>query len=172
MTSLPTPDAPSFVLGWREWVSLPQLNIRKLRAKIDTGARSAALHALTIEPFEHGGKPWVRFSLPVARTDPDKLHWCSAPLLDQRIVTDSGGRAEERYTIASTLCIGTRCWPVAITLTNREQMRYRLLLGRNALPIDAQIFPQNIYLQGQPDYDRQKYPKISMKPTSLKKKTP
>lgn len=148
----------SFIVGWREWAALPHLNIRRLRVKVDTGATSAALHALHIEPFEHGGKHWLRFALQVSRNLPEKLHWCEAPLVDQRVVTDSGGRAEERYTIASSICIGNQNWPLAITLTNRATMRFRMLLGRNALPPNALVQPHHSYLQGYPEFDRSQFP--------------
>jgi len=144
-------DGVSF--GWREWAALPQLRIRRLRTKVDTGARTSALHAFAIEPFEHLGKPWVRFGMHVSRKAPQNVHWCEAPVLDQRVVTDSGGHTEERYTIASTIVMGSKQWPIAITLTNRDTMRFRMLLGRNALPGDAHIFPHHSYLMGLPDYD-------------------
>lgn len=139
--------------GWREWAALPQLRIRRLRTKVDTGAKTSALHAFEIVPFEHAGKPWLRFGLHLSRKEPQKVHWCEAPVLDKRVVTDSGGHTEERYTIASTLVMGDKQWPIAITLTNRDSMRFRMLLGRDAMPIDAQVYPHHSYLMGMPDYD-------------------
>lgn len=139
--------------GWREWVALPQLRIRRLRTKVDTGAKTSALHAFEIAPFERAGKPWVRFGLHVSRQTPPIVHWCEAPVLDQRWVTDSGGHTEERYTIASTVVMGRQQWPIAITLTNRHHMRFRMLLGRDAMPLDARVFPHHSFLMGMPEYD-------------------
>ncbi len=146
-------ESPGKAFGWREWAALPNLRIKRLRAKVDTGARTSALHAFSVLPFEKNGKPWVRFGLHLSRQAPMKEHWCEAPVLDRRVVTDSGGHSEERYVIASTVCVGTLCWPIAITLTNRDAMRYRMLIGRSALPGNTVIHPYASWLQGQPVYD-------------------
>ena len=157
MTAELPPTAPPLYFGWREWAALPQLRIKRLRVKIDTGARTSALHAFEVLPFERNGQPWVRFGLHLSRKQGELAHWCEAPMLDRRIVTDSGGHAEERYVIASTIVFGNRHWPLAITLTNRDAMRYRMLIGRSGLPLDAHVRPHHSWLQGQPVYDKQAF---------------
>lgn len=151
----PTGNTPYF--GWREWAALPQLRIKRLRVKIDTGARTSALHAFEVLPFERNGQPWVRFGLHLSRKEGELAHWCEAPMLDRRIVTDSGGHTEDRYVIASTIVFGSIHWPLAITLTNRDTMRYRMLVGRSGLPVEAQVRPHHSWLQGQPVYDKQAF---------------
>lgn len=126
-------QATPLTLGWREWAYLPQLHLEPIRAKVDTGAKTCALHAFYIEPFVNDGRAWVRFGMhPIARRKDVVVH-CQAPLADRRQVTDSGGHRERRYVIETELQLGGRRFDAEITLTDRETMRYRMLLGRNAL---------------------------------------
>ncbi len=120
-------------IGWREWLALPDLGVGAIKAKIDTGARTSALHTHKIEPYRLGGAPWVRFWLhPLQkRNTPDLI--CNAEIIDQRRVSDSGGHQEQRLVIATQVEIGGHCWPIEITLTNRETMLFRMLLGRTAM---------------------------------------
>ena len=124
-------------VGWREWVALPNFLTKPLRAKIDSGATTCALHAFYVEPFSIDNAAWVRFGIhPNIRRDNaahnEAVH-CEAPLLDQRNVRDSSGRSEQRCVIATMLRIGDNEFPVEVTLANREPLRYRMLIGRNAL---------------------------------------
>lgn len=120
-------------VGWREWVALPALGIQTIKAKVDTGARTSALHAFQVTAFERDGQPWVRFSIHPMQNDTDTVVECEAPVKDRRMVSDSGGHREERYVIETELMIGNDVRRVEITLTDRESMIFRMLIGRTAM---------------------------------------
>jgi len=120
-------------LGWREWLSLPDLGIVKLLAKVDTGAKTCALHSFYVDPFEKDGEPWLRFGLHPFRKSTKKVIHCTARQKDYREVRDSGGNVEKRHVIETNIVLGTQVFSCEMTLTNRDSMRYRFLLGRNAL---------------------------------------
>jgi hypothetical protein len=121
------------IIGWREWISLPQLGIEQIKAKIDTGARSSALHAYEIETFERQDKPMLRFKIhPQQRNDAFVIE-AEAELLDQREVRNSGGQSERRYVIQTEVTLNHQSWPIELTLTNRDSMGFRMLLGREAV---------------------------------------
>jgi len=121
------------VIGWREWIALPEFGIERIKAKIDTGARTSALHAFRVTPFERDGVAFVRFFVhPVQRRRHPEIA-CEAQLLEKRAVTSSNGQKEHRYVIKTILQMGARTWPFELTLTNRDEMSFRLLLGREAL---------------------------------------
>ena len=112
---------------------MPQLELPLIRAKVDTGARTSALHAFSVDAFTKGGAPWVNFKLHPLHKDRKLLIECEAPVIDRRLVTDSGGRSERRLVIATLAQIGEVSRTIEITLTNREKMAYRMLLGRQAI---------------------------------------
>lgn len=121
------------IIGWREWASLPGLGIDRIKAKIDTGARTSALHAFSLKPFMEGGKKRIQFTIHPFQHNTELMVTCAADIVDKRLVTDSGGHEEERYVIETTITIAGQTWPIEITLTERENMLFRMLLGRSAL---------------------------------------
>lgn len=121
------------VVGWREWVGLPQLGIDHIKAKMDSGAKTCALHAYYVTQFERDGKPWVRFGMHPLQRDSLTCIECEMPIKDVRVVTDSGGHREERVVIETLVKAGDYEQLVEITLTDRENMRFRMLIGRNFL---------------------------------------
>lgn len=122
-----------FSLGWEEWLGLPGLGLPALKAKVDSGARTSALHAFNIEPFGSADNRRVRFGIHPVPEKPEIEVYCSARIVDRREVTSSNGETEMRYVIETPVRFGDREWPVQITLTDRGSMAYRMLLGRQAL---------------------------------------
>lgn len=141
-------SSPETVIGWREWVALPELGLPAIKAKIDTGARTSALHAFYVEPFRRRGKELVRFGIhPLQRRESIVVH-CKAAVADRRRVSDSGGHHEMRFVIETSIAVADETWPIEITLTNRDTMMFRMLLGRTAMAKHVVIDPARSYLSG------------------------
>lgn len=123
----------SKIIGWREWVSMPDLGLVAIKAKLDTGAKTSSLHAFDISLEKKGVKTYVNFKVHPIQGDFTVVIACRAPLVDIRSVTDSGGHKEDRYVIRTTLILGSIKRKIELTLSNRETMKFRMLIGRGAL---------------------------------------
>ncbi|MGI3129623.1 ATP-dependent zinc protease family protein [Halopseudomonas pachastrellae] len=142
------------VIGLREWVALPDLGISQMIAKIDSGAKTSALHASNICTFERDGQDWVRFDAHVGSRSKQKTRTCEAQLIDLKRIKSSNGQLQERFVIRTPLVLGDRSWLVDFTLTCRKAMRYRMLLGCTAMQ-DAQLVinPGLRFVQDKPQTD-------------------
>lgn len=135
------------IIGWREWLMLPDLEITQIKAKIDTGARSSALHVSNIEYFQRGEVDWVRFTAHPHQDDLTHTVIAEASLLEIRSVKNSGGQEESRPVIQTTVALGHQRWQVEMTLTSRDQMGFRMLLGREAVRDRFLVHAGQSYLQ-------------------------
>lgn len=133
-------------IGWREWVGLPELDISRIKVKVDTGARSSSLHAFDIEVFSRGRRDYVRFTAhPVQREMRTTVH-CVAELHEHRHVKSSSGHREYRPIIRTLVQLGGQSWPIDLTLTTRDAMGFRMLLGREAIRRRFVVDPGRSYL--------------------------
>jgi len=147
----------SFILGWREWVSMPKIGLPAIKAKIDTGARTSALHAFSIETFGSESQPKVRFGVHPVEGRDDIEVYCTAKVADRRQVISSNGQSEMRYIIETPIRIGDREWLIEISLSNRETMAHRMLLGRTALEAqEAVVEPWAEFKQHNLNFDAYK----------------
>ena len=135
-------------IGWQEWVSLPNLNIPALKAKIDTGAKTSSLHAFDIRRCKRKSVDCVKFIVEPIQGNHLVQVPCCAPIIDIRNVMSSNGHMEKRFVISDTLEVGDRSWTIEITLSNRDPLRYRMLLGREALRRQTIIEPAKKLMVG------------------------
>ncbi len=136
------------LVGWREWVKLDSLGLEAVKAKVDTGARTSALHAFDVQPFDENGVKRVRFKIHPKQRNTEIVATCAADVVDQRTVADSGGHRENRWVIKTPVTIGAFSWPIEITLTSRDDMRFRMLLGRTAMQNRLLVDPSRSYVLG------------------------
>ncbi|PRZ27762.1 30S ribosomal protein S6--L-glutamate ligase [Flavobacterium granuli] len=141
------------ILGSEEWCSFPELGIPTIKARVDSGAKTSALHAINIAPFIKNDTNWVKFDINPIQNNLKTVIHCEAPLIDKRIVKSSSGFREQRYVIQTSLKIGDSNWPIEMTLTNRDSMGFRMLLGREAMSGRVLVDPEQKYLLGQPTSD-------------------
>ncbi len=144
-------------VGWREWLAFPEVGLPAVRAKVDTGAATSAIHARGVERFTKGGAPWARFDVqPFFRRHRRVTVTCEAPVVDVRTVTSSSGHADERLVVGVTLRLGVRAgqpeWPVEVSLADRGAMRFPMLLGREAMAGHVAVDPGASFLLGQLDH--------------------
>jgi hypothetical protein len=155
-------------VGWREWVELPDLGTTAIKAKVDTGARTSAIHAYRVETFRRAGSLWIRFELHPLQRSQAMTVVCEARAIDERRVRNSSGGVEHRYIITTLLKLGDRSWPIELALTNRDQMGFRMLLGRTALEGRVLVEPGRSYLLGaRPARQRQKRKRPSVRARNL-----
>ncbi|MFY8188761.1 MAG: 30S ribosomal protein S6--L-glutamate ligase [Flavobacterium sp.] len=158
------------ILGSEEWCSFPALGIPTIKARVDSGAKTSALHALNIQPFTREGENWVKFDInPIQNNQKTILH-CEALLVDKRIVKSSSGFREKRFVIQTLLKIGDANWPIQMTLTNRDSMGFRMLLGREAMSGRVLVDPERKYVLGQPSAENihEMYANATMEKSGLK----
>ncbi len=145
------------VIGWREWVKLPDLGVDIIKAKVDSGARSSSLHAVNIKKFTRDGEKWVRFQIhPLQRTS-DKTISAEAKLLDIRTVRSSSGKAELRPVILTHITLHGTTWPIELTLASRADMGFRMLLGREAFRGRFLVDAANSYYSDRPKRQRKSH---------------
>lgn len=144
---------PKIAVGWEEWIGMPDIGLPAILAKVDTGARTSALHSFAFEEIEIDGVTHIHFGVQPTADDP-KLHvWCNAPLIDYREVISSNGMAEMRPFVQVELHLAGQSWPIELSLTNRETMNYRMLLGRTAMEGRIVVDPFGACINGVPEGD-------------------
>jgi hypothetical protein len=150
---VPEPPHPTIPTGWREWVGLPGIGVPWLKAKIDTGARTSALHAFDVEEFDRDGADWVRFGVhPWQRSDEDET-MVELPVHDRRTVRSSSGHTQRRIVVLIDLVLANRRVPAEVTLSSRHRMGFRMLIGREVLRQGFLVDPARSYLGGRPSRD-------------------
>ena len=137
------------VVGSEEWCGLPQLNILAIKARVDSGAKTSALHAINIIPFKKDGDPWVRYEVHPLQNDGKTSIHCESPVIDRRKIKSSSGLSESRYVIKSIISIAESTWEIDLTLTNRDSMGYRMLLGRQAMSGKMLVDPEASFQLGE-----------------------
>ena len=138
------------ILGSEEWCSFPEIGIPAIKARVDSGAKTSALHAINIAPFVKDDINWVKFDINPIQNNLKTVIHCEALLIDKRIVKSSSGFREQRYVIQTNINIGNETWSIEMTLTNRDSMGFRMLLGREAMSGRILVDPEQKYLLGQP----------------------
>ncbi|WP_306350244.1 30S ribosomal protein S6--L-glutamate ligase [Flavobacterium sp. '19STA2R22 D10 B1'] len=144
------------IVGSEEWCSFPTLGIPTIKARVDSGAKTSALHAINIVQFIKDGENWVKFDINPIQNNLKTVIHCESQLVDKRVVKSSSGFREQRYVVRVELEMGGTLWPIEITLTNRDSMGFRMLLGREAMSGRVLVDPEQKYLLGQPSNEKLK----------------
>lgn len=134
------------VIGWREWVGMPDLSVERIKAKVDTGARTSSLHAFDMERFTKRNRQWISFSIHPMQRDSKQVIQCEFPIHDLRTVRSSNGRKELRPVIRTRLHLNGDDWLIDLNLTSRDLMGFRMLLGREAVRNRFAVNPGRSFL--------------------------
>ncbi|MCW4630790.1 MULTISPECIES: ATP-dependent zinc protease family protein [Marinomonas] len=141
-------NEPKMIIGCDEWCAFPSLDIPAIKARVDSGAKTSSMHAINIVRFTRDDEHWVKFDVhPLQKNRKVTVH-CEAPLIDQRVIKSSSGDKEKRPVIRVPLSLGGTTWEAEVTLTNRDSMGYRMLLGREAMNGRILIDPEKMCLLG------------------------
>lgn len=139
------------VVGWREWVRLDSVGVPWVKAKVDTGARTSSLHAFDLQTYEVEGRPWVRFDVHPWQATAEDAVTVELPVHDRRTVRSSSGHEETRYVVLVQIVLGHRSVEAEVTLTDRDEMGFRMLVGREALVQGFLVDPAASYVGGRPE---------------------
>lgn len=134
------------IAGWREWGQLPDIGVEKIKVKLDTGAKTSSLHAFDLSTFNHRGEEWVCFDVHPIQDNDSIIHTCTSPIVDYRWITSSSGHRQKRFIIQTTLKLGEFSSCIEISLANRDEMGFRMLVGRNALKGKVLVDPSHSFL--------------------------
>lgn len=137
------------IVGSEEWCALPALGIPAIKARVDSGAKTSSLHAFNIRPFARGGQSWVSFEVHPLQNNRRTIIRCEAEVIDKRVVKSSSGIGEKRFVVRTELRLNEQSWPIELTLSNRDSMGYRMLLGRQAMHGRILVDPAAGFLCGQ-----------------------
>lgn len=137
-----------FIIGREEWCAVPDLGLPALKTRVDSGAKTSALHAFDIHAFLENGQNYVKFKVHPIQNNRKIIKICVAPVVGRRVVKSSNGKSEERFVIYTPIRLGEEVWDIEITLTNRDSMGYRMLLGREAMRNRVLVDPDSSYLLG------------------------
>ncbi|MEX0645190.1 MAG: RimK/LysX family protein, partial [Parvularculaceae bacterium] len=140
--------SPPILIGWREWAAFPELGVPRIKAKVDTGAKTAALHAYRVETRFRGGVEYAEFYVCPQQKRRRPEIFCTSPVVDRRGIRSSNGVVEQRLIIRTSLSLGEREWPIDVSLADRDAMGFRLLLGRDSFRMKFLIDPKASFLLG------------------------
>jgi hypothetical protein len=137
---------PKLIAGWREWAHLPELNVETIKVKIDTGAKTSTIHAFELSTVTHMGRDCVKFDVHPIQDNDVFTHTCICPIVDHRWITSSTGHSQKRFIIHTTLKMGEFSTLIELSLANRDEMGFRMLVGRNALGKNILVDPSHSFL--------------------------
>ncbi len=139
---------PKLICGWREWAQLPELRVEIIKVKVDTGAKTSSLHAFDVSTFTYMGRDFVQFDIHPIQDNDQIIHTCICPIVDYRWITSSTGHSQKRFIIHTTLKMGEFSSLIELSLANRDEMGFRMLVGRNALKKRVLVDPAHSFLLG------------------------